>query len=151
MEAVEVTPAAAYSSLLLICRRSLRSFRPRENMSHWSVVQTSTGLKRYELYGQTKVARALQAVGSEDMSWDPDTPFLRPGRRFRSESQHLKKRTKRLFSVKNLVGFYYLWSIVANRAFKAVPSDCKICFPQYSVGFCCITLSLKYRQSSYQR
>lgn len=72
-------------------------------------------------------------------------------RRFKSKSQHLKKRTKRLFSVKNLVGFYYLWSIVANGAFKAVPSNCKICFPQYSVGFCCITLSLKYRQSSYQR
>ena len=60
-----------------------------------------------------------------------------------------KEKDKKMCFHSKSSWFYYLWSIVANGAFKPVLSDLR--FPQYSVWFCCITLSLKYRQSSYQR
>lgn len=100
MEAVEVSPAASDSLLLLIGRHSLNCFWTRENVIlvhranvHW--------IERVSVIWQAKVARALQAVSSD---------VLRPRHTFSdlwdaSKNQHLKKRTNRCFPVQNSVGF----------------------------------------------
>jgi len=102
-----MTPAPVYSLLLVICRHSLDSFRPRENMLCYSAEQMSTGLKGYELYSRQRLLGHCkqQAVKSCPETHGIGMLLLRPGRCFRAESQNSKKKTKRCFSIQNLGGF----------------------------------------------
>lgn len=117
-------------------------------MSYWSAKQISTGFVRYELYGRQNLLALCKQVGSD---------VLRPQHAVSqtwemSQTQPtFKEKDKKTFFCSKCTCFCCLWNVVANRTIKPVLSDCKILFPQYSVGFCCIILSLKYEQSNYQR
>lgn len=96
-----------------------------------------------------KIASALQASKQWRDVLRPRHSVSQTWKMLQMQEPAFKGKDKKTFFCSKCTRFYDLWSIAANGTIKQVLTAKYS--SQNTLGFCCVTLSLKYKQSRYQR